>query len=226
MSNPADPTDPQSLNRYAYVKNNPINYVDPSGRAFTPFHMLTEFPGALLGWALRSGPDPLTVVYNHYVVDRDLNDLSESGLRVHANAWADPVSGIHVSRDEALRAAWGSFKDNLGNGNTVSTANHTFYDTLTHWGSKWEGFSFDNPSTYMNGITHLLFNDILLGVLFSPVAIAESLLANIYTAASGWFDSSAAVNYSSSGASSNDFAPIYSDFGGYYYTGDGWFDWF
>ena len=26
-----DPTNPQSLNRYSYVRNNPVNFNDPSG---------------------------------------------------------------------------------------------------------------------------------------------------------------------------------------------------
>ena len=35
-----DPADPQTLNRYAYVRNNPVNYVDPSGYAIEIFIIL------------------------------------------------------------------------------------------------------------------------------------------------------------------------------------------
>ena len=28
-----DPSNPQSLNRYAYVRNNPLKFVDPSGHS-------------------------------------------------------------------------------------------------------------------------------------------------------------------------------------------------
>ena len=31
------PFDPQSLNRYSYVRNNPLRYVDPTGRCWGPF---------------------------------------------------------------------------------------------------------------------------------------------------------------------------------------------
>ncbi|HLG18296.1 MAG TPA: RHS repeat-associated core domain-containing protein [Bdellovibrionota bacterium] len=35
-----DPTNPQSLNRYAYTKNNPLKYVDPTGHADMPPSLL------------------------------------------------------------------------------------------------------------------------------------------------------------------------------------------
>jgi RHS repeat-associated protein len=34
--------DPQSLNRYSYVRNNPINYIDPSGHSFNPVKWIWE----------------------------------------------------------------------------------------------------------------------------------------------------------------------------------------
>ena len=33
---PGNPADPQSLNRYAYVKNNPMKYIDPTGNVEIP----------------------------------------------------------------------------------------------------------------------------------------------------------------------------------------------
>jgi RHS repeat-associated protein len=38
----ADPTDPQSWNRYAYVQNNPLKYVDPDGAQSVDFHRIVE----------------------------------------------------------------------------------------------------------------------------------------------------------------------------------------
>jgi hypothetical protein len=45
--------DPQSLNRYAYSRNNPIVYLDPDGRSFKT--------------GLQGGATPLTYMYNHPV---------------------------------------------------------------------------------------------------------------------------------------------------------------
>ena len=45
--------DPQSLNRYAYSRNNPIVYLDPDGRSFTT--------------GLQGTATPLTYMYNHPV---------------------------------------------------------------------------------------------------------------------------------------------------------------
>ncbi len=53
-----DPANPQTLNRYSYVGNNPIHYVDPNGKAFIGFHMFTEFTGSLSGLMFGSGKNP------------------------------------------------------------------------------------------------------------------------------------------------------------------------
>ena len=42
-----DVTDPQTLNRYAYVRDNPANLVDPSGMNFTSYCGWSDFEGGL-----------------------------------------------------------------------------------------------------------------------------------------------------------------------------------
>jgi len=41
----SDPTDPQSYNRYAYVRNNPLKYTDPSGHAYEQFNFTDDDTG-------------------------------------------------------------------------------------------------------------------------------------------------------------------------------------
>ena len=158
---------PQTLNRYSYALNNPLLYRDPNGEANTLFHMIIDFPGATLGWLLGSAPNPFKVARENWNLDMsDMRSTSKDRLQVHANAWEiRPASGVYATRGEALSAAWGSFRVNLGNSETVWEANHTFYDILTHWGSEWTPFSFRDPSTWLGGATHFVFNDIILVLL-------------------------------------------------------------
>ncbi|MFA4889370.1 MAG: RHS repeat-associated core domain-containing protein [Candidatus Omnitrophota bacterium] len=46
------PYDPQSLNRYSYCRNNPINYIDPSGHSWSWGKFWSSFVGALVAVAL------------------------------------------------------------------------------------------------------------------------------------------------------------------------------
>jgi RHS repeat-associated protein len=46
------PYDPQSLNRYAYCRNNPINYVDPSGNFWFIPLIIGAIKGAIVGAAI------------------------------------------------------------------------------------------------------------------------------------------------------------------------------
>lgn len=70
-----DVYDPQSLNRYAYARNNPVKYVDPSGNFFWDFLDIGLFAADMkslasnptlsnLGWATLSGLSLLPVLPN------------------------------------------------------------------------------------------------------------------------------------------------------------------
>jgi len=49
-----NPGDPQSLNRYAYVQNNPLKYTDPSGHFANV--IVGAAIGAVIGAAVSAGP--------------------------------------------------------------------------------------------------------------------------------------------------------------------------
>ncbi|MGB9873270.1 MAG: RHS repeat-associated core domain-containing protein, partial [Anaerolineae bacterium] len=40
-----EPGNPQALNRYAYVRNNPLKYTDPSGHCWGPASFVRGLPG-------------------------------------------------------------------------------------------------------------------------------------------------------------------------------------
>jgi len=70
-----DPSDPQTLNRYAYVRNNPVNYVDPSGYSFW-----SKFFGIIIGVAvavMTGNPDYGYAVYQ--AVDREISESQGAG---------------------------------------------------------------------------------------------------------------------------------------------------
>ena len=43
-----DLSDPQTLNRYSYARNNPLKYVDPDGNAFATHHFVHEFIASMI----------------------------------------------------------------------------------------------------------------------------------------------------------------------------------
>jgi len=53
LGSPMGPANPQSLNRYSYVLNNPMKYTDPSGHCTDPLSCTLE--GAALGTAIEPG---------------------------------------------------------------------------------------------------------------------------------------------------------------------------
>ena len=176
------PGDPQSLNRYSYVSNNPLRYKDPSGRAATPFHMASEFIGASAGGLFGADQTPFSAAAFQLALDVDgMKYLRNPDYtKIHATAYRQ-------ERGEALSNAWSSFTDNLGHSDTVGKANHTFYDILTHWGGEFNpNFELGKLSTWTAGdLFHFVVNDTILGLLFLPVAIVESVATNIYNALFG-----------------------------------------
>lgn len=160
---------PQSLNRYSYVGNNPLNYTDPTGKSW--FHVVTEVPGATIGWAF-GGPNPYNAVAHQWNIDQaDLNNFTDSAMATHATR-----SELQTSSD-AMAASWNSFTSNVVNINTVSTANHTFADMISHWGTLWTK---DVADSLALTALHVVVHDIALGLITAPIAIVESIATNIY----------------------------------------------
>lgn len=161
---------PQSLNRYSYVGNNPLSYTDPTGKSW--FHVATEAPGGTIGWFL-GGPNPYQAVINQWNIDQaDLNNFSSGAMALHA------TRSEEQSRSEAMAASWNSFINNVGSVNTVGTANHTFSDMISHVFTLWTKDVTDSPALTA---AHIIVHDIILGAITAPIAVVESIIANVYS---------------------------------------------
>jgi RHS repeat-associated protein len=78
-----DVNDPQALNAYSYVRNDPLVYVDPTGMYVDPIVPQAPFPSLGLGGAASSGPDIPNLVLSY--VDCALNgDCAGAGMTQEA----------------------------------------------------------------------------------------------------------------------------------------------
>jgi RHS repeat-associated protein len=71
----ANAYDPQSLNKYGYNRNDPVNYVDPSGNSYEDF----------IWWALSTMWDQVSDIYN-FVYNLVLNDMMYGFSNAEYNA--------------------------------------------------------------------------------------------------------------------------------------------
>jgi RHS repeat-associated protein len=82
------PYDPQSLNRYAYCRNNPLNYIDPSGHSWFKkfFGKILGFVAGVVGTILSGG---------NMMVGFQLFNLFDSiGSTVNTGNWGGFAGGI------------------------------------------------------------------------------------------------------------------------------------
>lgn len=103
------PFDPQTLNRYAYSRNNPVKYVDPTGHFFGLGVILGAVVGAGIGAtvAALTGGDigmasltgAISGAFFGFVGDLGLSEFAESELaETVGHAWAGATSGAINAR--------------------------------------------------------------------------------------------------------------------------------
>lgn len=137
------PSDPQALNRYAYTRNNPLRYVDPSGHCFEPA-TAALCVGAVFLYAMLASQATLNHTYqsNPQVIEdlmRALSFPTDAGPAPTTNTAGsaasvqqplvlanpvEPVNGVGIVESfpiggEAAPLVWST---PLGGSSTVQTA--------------------------------------------------------------------------------------------------------
>jgi RHS repeat-associated protein len=146
-----DSGDPQSLNRYSYGRNNPINYIDPNGRFFIWWHLLDQFIASLY---CGRGPYTFKDVWDNLMVDIRVRDPN-----------AHALVGRYQTIEEAMAGAKGYAESSILEGKPGAGA-HPIQDS----GSSSHGFK-PNPEGFLENVWHTIKE-----ILFpNPIEIWKSL---------------------------------------------------
>jgi hypothetical protein len=120
LGTPWGPQNPQALNRYSYVLNNPLRYTDPSG--YWTFAVNIGFDYFVFGGGRVSGSIAIDTSGN-------IGLLTSGGVTVHSTAGSGfGVSGTvtNASTINDLAGASGAIGVNLGEGGVVAVEGETF----------------------------------------------------------------------------------------------------
>lgn len=105
-----DLNDPQSLNKYAYVRNNPLKYVDPSGEFFFLAPLAVWAGEAIIGLAAVSGCAVMTAMiaesniddYNTATNWNSASTTNKAMLVTGMALSASPAGAVAKQADEAV----------------------------------------------------------------------------------------------------------------------------
>ena len=97
-----EPGEPQDLNRYTYVRNNPVRYTDPSGHAICADEYCSVVFGPRQRNLIRRGPEAYYWDQNGLEMVRDW--FTESGPQTRYYGASAPMTR-DLMRDEGVQQA-------------------------------------------------------------------------------------------------------------------------
>jgi len=137
------------INLFAYVQNNPVNFIDPNGMKAFPYHGFETLVAGLLtgqGWA------SFQLAWESMLADWGTQSDLASDTVIHGMAGFDPELGRRLTSEEAVERAEKLIEQNAKCGKH-SQALHTVQDLGVFWhrGVKFEGNNpFENPSVLVH----------------------------------------------------------------------------
>ena len=134
--------DPQSWNRYAYGRSNPLRFVDRNGRLSAPWHYaLTLVAATAAGYKLNQASE---LALEDVLVDIGSQSTQATHTNVHAMIGKRPGDDEVQTAVEARHAIAELTQTNVAKGTTsaLATAEHTVQDFATpaHRDRVWAGF--------------------------------------------------------------------------------------
>jgi RHS repeat-associated protein len=136
------------VNLYNYVRNNPINFIDPWGKLAFPYH---GFASLFAGLMEGSGWESFTYAWDSMWTDYATQSELASDTNIHGMAGYIPGVGYQTPQ-QAILMALQRVADERACGRHGS-AMHTLGDLETPWHAGWE-WRGNNPLTNWDAIGH------------------------------------------------------------------------